>query len=85
MGVGVVLYGTTCCAEGGFIRDRFAVGHCFRKRDVEFLDLRIPRRDLGINDWIDHEAIAVGGTFDSLSLSRILCEGSVSLGPSTRR
>jgi hypothetical protein len=56
--------GTTCLREGGFVRNSFTVEHGSRKRDVEFLDLRIPNRDLGINDGIDDEAMALGGTFD---------------------
>ena len=32
---------------------------------VEFLDPQIPDRKLGINDRIDDEAIAIGGTRDS--------------------
>jgi len=52
--------------KGGFVRNCFPVEHGLRKRDLEFLDPRIPNRDLGINDRIDDEAIAVGGTLDGL-------------------
>lgn len=46
------------------VQNSFTVEHGFRKRGVELLDPRIPNRDLGINDRIDEEAIAVGGTLD---------------------
>ena len=52
------------CEKGGFVRNRFTVKHGSWKRDVEFLDLRVSNRDLGINDGIDDKAIALGGTFD---------------------
>src|SRR3954451_2093948 len=52
------------CEKGGFVRNCFTVEHGSRKRDVEFLNLRIPNRDLGINDRIDDQAMAFRGAFD---------------------
>src|ERR1700730_7520178 len=52
------------CEKRGFVRNCFTVEHGFRKRGVEVLDPRIANRGLGINDRIDDEAIAVGGTLD---------------------
>jgi hypothetical protein len=56
--------------EGGFVRNCFPVEHGFRKRGIELLDPRIPYRNLGINDRIDDEAIAVGGPLDGFRRPR---------------
>src|SRR6185437_664779 len=50
--------------KGGFVWNGLTIEHGFRERGIEIFDARISNRDFGINNWIDDEAIPVGGMLD---------------------
>ena len=52
--------------KGGFVGYRFAVKRGFGQGGLERLEARIANRDLGINDRVDDETVAVGGAFKRL-------------------
>jgi hypothetical protein len=52
--------------KGSFVLYRLTVEHGLRKSGIEFFDQRIPNLDLGVDDRIDNEAMAIGGTLDRL-------------------
>jgi hypothetical protein len=52
--------------KGGFVGNRFAVKRGFRQGGVERLDARKSNREFAIDDWVDDEAIAVGGALERL-------------------